>query len=123
MEGNFSQHMEDIVANATNTDTEPEISKLQAAVNTDDKFNAHEVEEFKLKRQRRKLIGKYSDKAFDLVKLWIQFVMLIVIMDGLWFFDFSLSDSVLITLLSTTTINVIGLLTIVFTYIFYIKDK
>ena len=51
------------------------------------------------------------------------FVFLILFLSGTETTNFNLSDNVLITLLGTTTANVIGILIIVVTYLFSRKRK
>lgn len=58
----------------------------------------------------------FSPNVFDLIKTWLAFVALIILFTG-WG-CLKLSDNVLITLLSTTTIEILGLLAIILRHLF-----
>ena len=62
----------------------------------------------------------YSKNIFIVTVIWLFIVILIVIAKGLHFLD--LSDTVLVTLITTTTIAVFGFLLAVVNYYFN-KDK
>lgn len=81
-----------------------------------------EAEELLIKRQKRELIDKYSSHSFKLFCMWLAAILAIVTLDGFNFLGFSIKQAVMIALLSTTTVNIIGLLALVFGYIFYIQD-
>jgi|GEM_PF-5741776 len=62
----------------------------------------------------------YARKVVNLAIIWLSCVLAVVIMSALptpWKLTFS--DNVLIALLTTTTINVIGLAVVVVNYLFY----
>ena len=62
-------------------------------------------------RQQRK---EFADKIFDFVRNYMLFVCVVLFLKGITS-QFYLSDAVIITLLGTTTANVIGILIIVVT--------
>lgn len=64
------------------------------------------------------LSNAYAVRIFWLVFGWLAVVLGIIIWQGMLPEAIRLSDKVLITLLSTTTINMIGLLVIVVKYVF-----
>lgn len=64
----------------------------------------------------------FAERIFSFVALYMFAVFFILILSG-GPFNFRLSDNVLITLLGTTTANVIGILIIVVTYLFSRKKK
>jgi len=81
----------------------------------------------------RKTFGKW---AFFLVVAWLFAVLIIVWMSGVtmsgpgwhpdwlpWIVSFKLSDTVLVTLLGTATVNVLGLLVIIFNYLYPSRKK
>ena len=70
-------------------------------------------------RQQRKA---FADKIFDFVRNYMLFVCVVLFLKGITS-QFYLSDAVIITLLGTTTANVIGILIIVVTYLFSRKKK
>ena len=70
-------------------------------------------------RQQRK---EFADKIFDFVRNYMLFVCVVLFLKGITS-QFYLSDAVIITLLGTTTANVIGILIIVVTYLFSRKKK
>lgn len=65
---------------------------------------------------------EFADKIFDFVRNYMLFVCIVLFLKGIAS-QFYLSDSVIITLLGTTTANVIGILIIVVTYLFSRKKK
>ena len=70
-------------------------------------------------RQQRK---EFADKIFDFVRNYMLFVCVVLFLKGITS-QFYLSDAVIITLLGTTTANVIGIWIIVVTYLFSRKKK
>ncbi|MFZ6843565.1 hypothetical protein [Undibacterium sp. RuTC16W] len=61
----------------------------------------------------------YADKVFSLVRIWLIVVGSILIGQGFnRYVGFELSDKVLITLIGGTTLNVIGIFTIVANFLF-----
>lgn len=72
--------------------------------------------------QDRLQCKEFADKIFDFVRNYMLFVCIVLFLKGITS-QFYLSDSVIITLLGTTTANVIGILIIVVTYLFSRKKK
>lgn len=66
---------------------------------------------------------EFAERIFSFVAMYMFFVGLVVFLCGHQFSSFNLSDTVLVTLLGTTTANVIGILIIVVTYLFSRKKK
>lgn len=60
----------------------------------------------------------YSDKIFILVCIWLTCVLASIIFSGFNIWGFELSDKVLITFITSTTINVLGLFAIVAKWLF-----
>ena len=65
---------------------------------------------------------EFADKIFDFVRNYMLFVCIVLFLKGITS-QFYLSDSVIITLLGTSTSNVIVILIIVVTYLFSRKKK
>ena len=65
---------------------------------------------------------EFADKIFDFVRNYMLFVCIVLFLKGITS-QFYLSDTVIVTLLGTTTANVIGILIIVVTYLFSRKKK
>ncbi len=65
----------------------------------------------------------FAERVFHFAAVYMAFVFLILFLSGTINNGFHLSDSVLVTLLRTTTANVIGILAIVVTYLFSRKRK
>jgi hypothetical protein len=63
---------------------------------------------------------RYARRTFYLTCLWIIVVMTIVILNGVHLIH--LSDTVLVTLITTTTINVFGFFLLVIKYLFNVKN-
>lgn len=74
-------------------------------------------------RDNHKLRMDYANKIFILVCLWLGCVILSVLLAGFKIFNFSLSDKVLITFITSTTINVLGLFAIVAKWLFQQNDN
>lgn len=77
----------------------------------------HELIQRKAEHDQR--VG-YASKIFKLITFWLITILLIVIAagSGCKYFTLELSDKVLITLLTTTTVTVLGLFITVLKYIF-----
>jgi hypothetical protein len=66
---------------------------------------------------------EYARKIFYFISIWSVFVFLILISQGFTFYiNFSLSDGAIITLISTTFLNVVSLMYIVLKYLFPFKN-
>lgn len=84
--------------------------------------------ELKLKREKilndglkqdRKERRKYAERIFLLIVGWVFAILFIIIFKGFGdFYNFQLSDKVLMTLIGGTTINVLGIFVIVANYLF-----
>ncbi len=64
----------------------------------------------------------YSYRIFFITSSWLGAVILILIFQGFKLWGFNLSNTVLIALLGTTTVNVLGFFIIVIQYLFN-KEK
>lgn len=71
-------------------------------------------------REQRK---QFAENIFTTVCLYVFAVVLILFACGAEWVNFSLSENILITLLGTTTANILGILIIVVTYLFTRKKK
>lgn len=80
-------------------------------------------EELEGKQQDRTLRKELGNKIYDFVSFYMFFVFFILVLSGIRCNSFTLSDTVLITILGTTTANVIGVLIIVATYYFNKNKK
>ena len=69
-----------------------------------------------IKEQDKDERKTYAERSFSLVSLWLLLIMVIMIAIGLDKMHFS--DNVIITLLTTTTVEVIGIYFIVSRYLF-----
>lgn len=97
-----------------NTDFKNEKPEVPNSEKKDDadKYDNLEKKRYKQKTKERRLFSKWVKWVSS---VWLALVLLILFFQGFGseFKFFNLSDSVLITLLSTTTINVLGLSVIV----------
>lgn len=66
-------------------------------------------------REQRK---QFAEKIFSFVCMYMGAVMFVLLSSGAQWVDFHLSDQVIITLITTTTANIIGVLLIVVHYLF-----
>lgn len=80
--------------------------------------NAISWEELEGKQQDRNLRKELGENIYNFVSLYMFGVFFILVLSGIQCNNFTLSDTVLITILGTTTANVIGILVIVATYYF-----
>ncbi|MCR8918387.1 hypothetical protein [Bacteroides sp. ET225] len=65
----------------------------------------------------------FAERIYSFAAIYMFGVFVILFLSGTQTTNFKLSDNVLITLLGTTTANVIGILIIVVTYLFSRKKK
>lgn len=106
-------------------DAPPKV-KESAQLEQKEKFSQR-LEDLELARQRDEITHarqdqedrrKFSRRVFGLALGWLLLVLAIVVFNGFSLWSFSLSDQVLIALLTTTTANIIGTLVIVLNYLF-----
>ena len=82
-------------------------------------FNAEKAQEklrLKIGESKLALRKKYAPRLFWIAWLWI--AVIVVVLAVQFVCKHGLNDGVIITLLSTTTINIIGLLYVVVKYLF-----
>ena len=77
-------------------------------------------EELDSKRQDRIQRKEYANKIFNLLRIYLLAVFVILCCNGFNFF--SLKDPVLIAIVTTTTANVIGIFYFVAKYLFHTKE-
>ena len=80
--------------------------------------NDHQEEDLKGKKQDRKQRKSFSYLIFIFLCVYLELVFVILFFSGFSGLAFRMADSVLITLLSTTTVNVIGIFILVVKYLF-----
>lgn len=80
------------------------------------------AEKLKGKQQDRDQRKEFALKIFNFVSLYMFGVFFILILCGIDCNNFSLSDTVLVTLLGTTTATVIGVFNFVARYLFHNKE-
>lgn len=78
------------------------------------------IENEKQNRGQRK---DFAMKIFDFMSLYMFVVFFFLLLDGVTCWNFNLSENILLTLLGTTTANVIGVFTFVAKYLFPTKNK
>lgn len=76
--------------------------------------------ELNRRRSEHALRVAYACRLFILVRVWLVVILLVVIAAGssCTYFSLEISDQVLITLLTTTTVSVLGLFVAALKYIF-----
>lgn len=95
---------------------EQELRKLQLE---NDARKVENESESQNKQQRK----DFAERIYSFASIYMLGVFLMLFISGTETINFRLSDNVLITLLRTTTANVIGILVIVVTYLFSRKKK
>ncbi len=120
-----------------NSTLQSAISSIVIPESPSDKPDSKTVDEMKFAEQEKELYlesfrqdmkerKSYASKVFWLIVCWLLAVFLLVVVAGLnvrmvidgWEWSFKLSNSVLITLISTTTANVLGIFVFVVRYLF-----
>lgn len=115
MPDNFTNNLREDFADSSTT---PDADTQASADNTyRDKYDAITLLNFTQNVAARK---RYAHRIFLITSGWLICVVAILALVGLKVFE--LSDSVLIALLGTTTVNVLGFFVIVIQYLFN-KDK
>jgi len=82
-----------------------------------------------LLKQNREERKKYAKNIFNLTCVWTSLIFLILILNGtksikgVKYLEFDLSDQVLITLITSTTINFFGFFLLVVKYLFNTESK
>ncbi|GAB2190648.1 hypothetical protein MAH1_22560 [Sessilibacter sp. MAH1] len=87
----------------------------------EDLEHQHHAQKIKHERDEHQERIKYANKIYRLSVIWLAVVILMVIANGIDIIPFSLDNSVVITLLTTTTATVLGLFISVLNYLFYRK--
>lgn len=80
------------------------------------------AEKLKGQQQDRDQRKEFALRIFNFVSLYMLGVFFVLILCGIGCNNFSLSDTVLVTLLGTTTATVIGVFNFVARYLFHNKD-
>lgn len=100
----------------------------EAAVRTQQELNAYEKHELRVKEAELQSLKNdiwarkiYSGLIFLVVVVWLGFILHIVIYTGCDWYRFS--DTVLVALITTTTLNIIGLFLAVTQYLFPKPNK
>lgn len=75
-------------------------------------------EEFEGKKQDREQRKDFAERIFSFLVAYMMVVCFILFLSGITINHFYLSDTVLVTLLGTTTANVIGIFIVVAKYLF-----
>ena len=73
------------------------------------------------RKQDRMQRGEYANRIFSLVCIYMLAIVVMIILVG--FHVLTLDNSVIITLISTTTANIIGVFVIVAKYLFHNQDS
>lgn len=79
------------------------------------------AEKLKSQQQDRDQRKEFALKIFNFVSLYMFGVFFLLVMSGVGTNDFHLSDTVLVTLLGTTTATIIGVFNFVARYLFHNK--
>lgn len=97
--------------------------ELEISASSDDQSieRALKVEEYKGKRQDREQRKDFAERIFSFLIWYMVVVGVILFLSGITVNHFYLSDTVLVTLLGTTTANVIGIFIVVAKYLFPTK--
>lgn len=77
-----------------------------------------EAENYKSRKQDRKERKKYAKKTFVFLSIFTGIILVIVILSAIRSIGFTLSDTVLITLITTSFSTVVGIFILVMRYLF-----
>lgn len=61
---------------------------------------------------------EYAPKIYNLIAFWLAVIILLLLLEGCSGIPFDIGDNILVTLIGGFSVSVVGLLTIVITYIF-----
>ena len=103
--------------------TQKELSKLdREKAKIDLQSRLHDLDVQKAEHRSR---SSYATKVFNLVICWLVFVAIVTLISGVKYWEayYAFSDKVIITLLSTTTVTVVGLFATVLRYLFQKKTQ
>lgn len=106
-----------IIQNEANT-SEPEVKERAIEEPTSQIWRSQKLDN-DIKEQDKDERKLYAYRVFALICIWLACVMIVVVATGKG--DLHYSDTVIVTLLTTTTANVIGLFAIVNGYLFKTK--
>lgn len=88
------------------------------ALQTENDIRKEELKNCEQDRQQRK---EFATKIYHFLCVYLFFVFLLILLSGASCIKFELTEGVIITLLSTTTANVIGIFILVVKYLFASK--
>jgi len=121
------------IKDAVTSDENPDYTALNAEQSYVDKELDRDLkrEDIKTRKEHNNLLEqnrverkKYARHIFIFTCIWATLIFLIVIASGLKKYSgFELSDKVLITLITSTTVNFFGFFLLVVKYLFHIGDK
>ncbi|MDX9702374.1 MAG: hypothetical protein RBU23_04935 [Candidatus Auribacterota bacterium] len=80
-----------------------------------------EREDLRDRKQIREQRKKYADKVFNLIKWWLIFIGVVLVIQGtisFWWTREFFSDAVLLAIIGGTTANVLGLFALVLKFLF-----
>jgi len=113
-----------------------EVDRLKKEIDDLDKDQDRTIKAHKIKalenenisnEQNRIARKEYANKTFILTCVWGGLIFIILFLNGFNAYGFNLSDKVIITLATTTTINFLGFFLLVMKYLFHTgqpkKDK
>jgi cytosine/uracil/thiamine/allantoin permease len=86
-----------------------------------DQLTGIELEKLRTRQQDREERKKYARHIFNFTWIWCGGVFLLLFLTGIGFLKFE--TSVVITLITTTTANILALFVIVANYLFYRQKK
>ena|ERR1700744_4172227 len=109
--------IEQIIQDEANS-SEPEIKERAQEEPNSEYWRSQKIDN-DIKQQDMDERKLYAHRVFALICLWLACVMLVIISSGNG--NLHYSDTVMVTLLTTTTANVIGLFAIVNNYLFKTK--
>jgi hypothetical protein len=109
----------------TPSDTPDEFTELES----EDLLKQEEIDQKRVETSSKKhdLVQKkaehdqrigYAKKIYNIICIWLLAIFLIIVASGIEAVPFTLSEKVLITLLTTTTVTVLGLFITVLKYLF-----
>ena len=101
-----------------------ELEQLEKGYLSEAEFESSEEEsslgqeDIEDRRQDRSERKKYANQTFVFVSIFTGLMMMIIVFTGFSFWGFKLSDSILITLITSSLTTVIGIFILVVQYLF-----
>lgn len=110
---------EDIIltANITNTSNTHDKEKTFLELNDSMALEKHE-QDMSERKDDQNMRKNYANDVFRFLMIWTAFIFLLLLLDGWHLLGFTLSDNLIITVMTGVFVNILGLFVVVMKYLF-----